>query len=245
MSQAQPTAGDVIAVTGAGGPAGRATVARLAATGATVLAVDNDQQRLDETVASVTDGDVRGYQVDLLDLDSTRAWADKVRSEHGRLDGVAHLVGGWRGGKSFADVDLADWTLLEKLLVTTLQHVSLATYELLAESDHGRFLIVSAAGASKPTAGNACYATAKAASEAWTLALADQFKKLGGDDGPAAAAVILVIKALLTDQMRAAKPEAKFAGFTHVDDLATTISGLWGQDTAELNGTHQWLTDRP
>ena len=33
----------------------------------------------------------------------------RVRAEFGRVDGLVHLVGGWRGGESFTETDLADW----------------------------------------------------------------------------------------------------------------------------------------
>lgn len=81
------------------------------------------------------------------------------------------------------------------------------------------------------------------------MALADSFARIGrsageqtGDTPPAAAATIMVVKALLDDAMREAKPDAAFAGFTHVDDLAEAIAGLWDLTATELNGTHQWLT---
>ncbi len=243
--------GAVVIVAGAGGPAGQATSVRLVAAGATVVATDADAERLAVAVeaARAAAGDNGGEAVarpaDLLDLDATAALVADAEREFGQLDGLVHLVGGWRGSKGFADLDLADWDLLEKLLIRTLQNTSLAAYDALARSDRGRFVLVSAAAASKPTAGNAAYAAAKAAAEAWTLALADDFRKTGGEDGPAAAATILVVKALLTDAMRAAKPEAKFPGFTHVDELAEAVAGLWSRPTAELNGTRLWLTEQP
>jgi len=51
-----------------------------------------------------------------------------------------------------------------------------------------------------------------------------------------------VIKALLTDEMRERKPDAKFAGFTHVNTLADTIAGLWERPASDLNGTRLDLT---
>jgi NAD(P)-dependent dehydrogenase (short-subunit alcohol dehydrogenase family) len=230
----------VIAVAGAGGPAGRAAVRRLAAD-AVVAAADADHVRLDEAVAGVgDDGRVEGSVVDLLDARATRAWLDDVVARHARLDGVVHLVGGWRGGKGLTTEALDHWTALEPLLVRTLQHTSLAAQSALTASS-GRFVVVSAAGAGTPTAGNASYAAAKAAAEAWTLALAHAFGRSEGD----AAATILVVKALLDDAMRAARPDAAFDGFTHVDDLAETIAGLWDRPSAELNGERLWLTPRP
>ena len=42
--------------------------------------------------------------------------------------------------------------------------------------------------------------------------------------------------------MRAAKPEAKFSGYTDVSDLADAIAGLWGKPASEVNGERVWLT---
>lgn len=179
--------GAVIAVAGAAGPVGKATLKRLAEAGATVIGADADAERLvaavDEARYAHGGATVIGDNVDLLDLHATRDWAGRIEKDFGRVDGLVHLVGGWRGGATFADTDLADWDLLEKLLIRTVQHTSLAFYEGLSRSDRGRYLLISAAGASKPTAGNAAYAASKAAAEAWTLALGDSFRKAGARPG--------------------------------------------------------------
>ena len=244
-----PLDGAVVAVAGAAGPAGRASVLRLAEAGATVVASDADAERLAEAVDAARyahgGATVTGDTVDLLDLDATKEWAVKTEKEFGRIDGLVHLVGGWRGSASFAETNLADWVLLEKLLIRTVQHTSLAFHDGLLRSDRGRFVLVSAAGASKPTAGNAAYAASKAAAEAWTLALADAFRKAGGEEGPKAAAAILVVKALVHDAMRAERPNAKFAGFTDVKELAEAVAGVWDRSAREANGQRLWLTPKP
>ncbi|ARP74533.1 NAD(P)-dependent oxidoreductase [Streptomyces pluripotens] len=241
--------GAVIAVAGAGGPAGRATLLRLAEAGATVVGSDNDPERLAEAVdaARYAHGGaaVTGDTVDLLDLQSTQDWAARVERDYGRVDGLVHLVGGWRGSETFVKSSLDDWDFLELLLIRTVQHTSLAFYDGLQRSDRGRYVLISAAGASKPTAGNASYAAAKAAAEAWTLAMADAFRKAGGEQGPHSAAAILVVKALVHDAMRAERPNAKFAGFTDVKDLAEAIEGVWSRPAAEVNGNRLWLTEKP
>ncbi|MEH0542144.1 SDR family NAD(P)-dependent oxidoreductase [Streptomyces sp. B21-105] len=241
--------GAVVAVAGAGGPAGRAALLRLAEAGATVVGADNDPERLAEAVDAARYGaggaTVTGEPVDLLDLDSTRDWAQRVEKDFGRIDGVVHLVGGWRGSETFIKTSLDDWDFLELLLVKTVQHTSLAFFEALQRSEIGRYVLISAAGASKPTAGNAAYAAAKAAAEAWTLALADAFRKAGGAEGPTSAAAILVVKALVHDAMRADRPNAKFAGFTDVKDLAEAITGVWEKSAQEVNGQRLWLTEKP
>ncbi|MEU6945651.1 SDR family NAD(P)-dependent oxidoreductase [Streptomyces sp. NPDC046316] len=244
-----PLEGAVIAVAGAAGPAGRATLLRLAEAGAIVVGSDADPARLAEAVDAARyahgGATVVGDTVDLFDLGAAREWADKTEKEFGRIDGLVHLVGGWRGSASFGETDLADWTFLEKLLIRTVQSTTLAFRDALGRSDRGRYVLVSAAGASKPTAGNAAYAAAKAAAEAWTLAMGDDFRKAGGDEGPKAAAAILVIKALVHDAMRAERPNAKFAGFTDVNDLADEIAAVWDRPAQEVNGQRLWLTPKP
>jgi NAD(P)-dependent dehydrogenase (short-subunit alcohol dehydrogenase family) len=241
--------GAVIAVAGAGGPAGRAVLQRLARAGGHVIAADADPERLAEAVDAARydagGADITGEIVDLLDLEATEDWAGRIEKDHGRIDGLVHLVGGWRGSASFPETELADWDVLEKLLIRTVQHTSLAFHDGLMRSHGGRYVLISAAGASAPTAGNAAYSAAKAAAEAWTLALGDSFARLGGDAGPTAAATVLVIKALVHDELRAQRPTAKFAGFTDVTDLASAIADIWNRSPTEVNGTRQWLTPRP
>ncbi|MGW7578959.1 SDR family NAD(P)-dependent oxidoreductase [Streptomyces sp. NPDC054765] len=244
-----PLEGAVIAVAGAAGPAGRATLLRLAEAGAVVVGSDSHAERLAEAVDAARyahgGATVIGDTVDLLDLDQTREWAARTEKEFGRIDGLVHLVGGWRGSSTFAETDLADWDMLHKLLIRTVQHTSLAFNEALERSGNGRFLLISAAGAGKPTGGNAAYAASKAAAEAWTLAMADGFRKSGGEQGPRAAAAILIVKALVNDQMRAERPNAKFAGFTDVTELAEAIAGVWSRPAQEVNGQRLWLTPEP
>ncbi|MFD7014287.1 SDR family NAD(P)-dependent oxidoreductase [Streptomyces sp. NPDC059161] len=244
-----PLNGAVVAVAGAAGPAGRAALLRLAEAGAVVVGADADAARLAEAVDAARyahgGATVTGDTVDLLDLQATRDWADRIQKDFGRIDGMVHLVGGWRGSTSFPETDLADWELLEKLLVKTVQHTSLAFHDALLRSDRGRFVLVSQSGAHKPTANNAAYNAGKAAAEAWTLALGDAFRKAGGENGPRAAAAILVIKALVHDAMRAERPNAKFAGFTDVTELADAIAGVWDRPAKEVNGQRLWLTPKP
>jgi NADP-dependent 3-hydroxy acid dehydrogenase YdfG len=171
-----------------------------------------------------------------------KAWADAVAATHPggapRVDGVVHLVGGWRGGKGVLANTVADSELMLDLLVRTLQHVSLAYHDHLLASPRSEFVIVSAAAAAKPTAGNAAYAAAKSAAEAWTAALADSFSTLAPEH---AAATTLVVKALVHDAMRAADPGKTFPGYTDVTDLAAETVALWDLDAATANGLRKVL----
>ena len=228
----------VVVVAGAGGGAGAAVVRRLASAGAIVVTADRSLDSTQDLVREIGEagGQIDAYALDLLDGPMTKAWADSVTARFGRIDGVVHLVGGWRGGKGITEADLADWDFLSGLLVRTVQNTTRGFHDQLKSSPIGRFVLVSAAEASRPTAKNASYAAAKAAAEAWTLAVADSFR------GSEAAATIVVVKALVTPQMREAKPDAAFNGYTDVIDLADTIVGLWDKPAEEVNGERIWLT---
>ena len=134
---------------------------------------------------------------------------------------------------------------IDRALTFQVARATVAFHDVLAESSSGRFAMVSNVAAATPSAGGAAYAAAKAASEAWTLAMADSFAGLIGDgpDGPAA--VIFVIKAIVTEQMRRDGPGKTFAGFTSPEVLADRIAKLWDRPAPDINGARIWLTDRP
>ena len=229
--------GRVVVVTGAAGPAGVAACTALRAAGATVVAVGHSPARLADLAERLPGLVVE--TADLADATAVDALATRVRDDHGRVDGLIHLVGGWRGGEVFTANSEADWQFLSAGLIDTLRHTTLAFHDDLVRAPRGRVAIVSARSAAKTSAGSANYAAAKAAAEAWMLALADSFRRAAarpdsGADGPAA--VIFVIKALVTAQMRAERPDRSFPGFTDVADLADRIVELWAADAAELNG---------
>jgi NAD(P)-dependent dehydrogenase (short-subunit alcohol dehydrogenase family) len=228
----------VIAIAGVGGGLGPLVAERLAAAGATVAGTDRDQGTLDALATDLGLPPERwdGRSVDLLDEDAARDWSAALVERFGRVDGLVHLVGGWRGGQPLQEAPLSDWELLHDLLVRTVQHTTRAFYGQLAASAHGRFVLVSSKQAQAPTATNAAYAAAKAAAEAWTLALADGF------EGSAATANILVVDAILTPRMREEEPDKKFPTFTPAEDIADGIAFLCSDAAKKMNGQRLPLT---
>ncbi|KYH44832.1 SDR family NAD(P)-dependent oxidoreductase [Branchiibius sp. NY16-3462-2] len=222
--------GLVVVVAGAAGDLGRATTRAAAASGATVVAVGRSAERL----AALEGPGVVPSVVDLTDEAATLAWGHELVETYGHVDGLLHLVGGWRGGKGIVETDLADWDWLHENLIRTLQHTSRALHDALVASPRGRLAIVSSTSVAKPTATNAPYAAAKAAAESWTRSVADSFAH--SSDDPAAAASVIRIMALVTAQMREANPSKAYRNFTDVDDLAAQLVGLWDRPAAEING---------
>lgn len=221
--------GRVLAIAGGAGNLGPTVVQRLASAGAEGCVCGRDEQSL-EALSTEIDGTIETDVVDLLDLAATRAWAADLAARHGRVDGLVHLVGGWRGGAPIEEAPLEDWSWLSDLLVRTVQHATQAFAPALIASGHGRFVLVSAGQAQAPTHTNAAYAAAKAASETWTLALADRLK------GTGATANIVVVGAIVTPQMRAESPEKDFSTFTPAEEIADAIAYVCSDAAASMNG---------
>ena len=228
----------VIAIAGVGGGLGPLVAQRLAEAGAIVAGTDRDQGTLDSLASDLGLQPERwdGRPVDLLDEEATRSWCAALVERFGRVDGLVHLVGGWRGGEPLHEAPLADWDFLHGLLIRTVQHTTRAFHDQIASSSHGRFVLVSAKQAQAPTNTNVAYASAKAAAEAWTLAYADGFEP----GGPTAN--ILVVDAILTPRMREEDPGEEFPTFTPAEDIAAAIAFLCSDAAKKMNGQRFPLT---
>ncbi len=238
MGDGRSLEGRVIAIAGVGGGLGPSVAARLAEAGAIVAGANRGQAEVDAVGARLGLDPERwdGRAVDLTDEDAVAGWRDALVDRFGRVDGLAHLVGGWRGGMPLHEEPLADWDLLHALLIRTVQLTTRAFHDQLAASEHGRFVLVSAKQAQRPSNGNAAYAAAKAAAEAWTLAFADGFEPGG------ATANIVVVDAILTPSMRAENPGKEFPTFTPAEHVADAIAWLCSDGAAEMNGARLALT---
>ncbi|WP_431804537.1 SDR family NAD(P)-dependent oxidoreductase [Microbacterium sp. bgisy203] len=183
-----------------------------------VVAVGRDGARL----ATLADLGARTEICDLADKAAVDALVTALHSEGVRVDGILHLVGGWRGGGGLPGQTDADYRALEGGL-TSLRHVSRALWDDLIDSPAARTAIVSSTAVARPLAGGANYAAVKAAEEAWARAMAQAFARAARDAATplAAASVIFRVRAL-----------------TGLEDaLADAFVGLWDADAAAINDT--------
>ncbi|NUT71988.1 SDR family NAD(P)-dependent oxidoreductase [Pseudarthrobacter sp. C4D7] len=239
---AHATGSLTVLVAGGSGASGVAVARALAAAGHRVATVGSEQARIAAAAEMAGDG-VTPFTCDLANFQAVRQLRAEVSAASGPVDAVIHLVGGWRGAKGIADQSDDDWDFLQRGAITTLRNVSRVFFDDIAASPSGRFAMVSSTALDKPTAAVASYVAAKAAAEAWTMAVADGFRRAAGDGGSPAAASILVVKALVDDELRRAHPERKFPGATDVADLAAAVVRLFDTPAAELNGARIRLAD--
>jgi NAD(P)-dependent dehydrogenase (short-subunit alcohol dehydrogenase family) len=224
--------GRVIAVAGVGGGLGPLVAGRFAAAGATLALADIGVDRIESAVEGlgIPEDRLDMQAVDLLDPAAAVTWCDSLTERFGRVDGMLHLVGGWRGGDPIATFDMADYEWLHDLLVRTLQNATRAFHDALAASGRGRFAVVSSTQAQAPEGTNAAYAATKAAAESWTLALADSFA------GSGATANIVVINAILTPGMRERNPDKEYPNFTPAEQIADALVYLCSDAAGRMNG---------
>ncbi|MFM9135432.1 MAG: SDR family oxidoreductase [bacterium] len=221
----------VVVVLGAG--MGGTAVARAHAQDWFVVVVDRDEA-LARPLAESVGGE--WAVVDLLDVDSLTVFRDDLLVRHGRIDAVVHLVGGWRGSKTVDSGALEAWDAIAPGVFGTVRTTSVVFRETLMRSDAGRYVMVSSTAAARPTAGNVAYATAKAAAETWVRGLGHSF-----EDTPARA-VIVAVKALVNDRMRAESPGKEFPGYTDTAELAEAIAGIL-EPTGAPEGSRVDLTE--
>lgn len=197
--------GRLVLLAGGTSAAGRSAARALREAGARVVIVGSDAARLAD--AALAAPGAATERCDLTDPDAVAALRERVHATHGRVDGVLHLVGGWRGGGGLAGQSDDDFAFLLRSF-EALRLVSRAFDDDLRASPAGRLAIVSSTSVTRPLAGGANYAAVKAASEAWTRAVAQGFAKSARDADRAisAAAVIFRVKSLegLEDALAAA-----------------------------------------
>ncbi|MFF1573363.1 SDR family oxidoreductase [Leifsonia sp. NPDC058292] len=218
MEASGPLGGKVVLVAGATSASGEAVSRALVAAGATVLAVGTRPEALDTLALAVPGVDTR--VCDLADRSAVAELAMRIHLKFGNVDGLVHLVGGWRGGGGIAGQTDDDWEFLERSF-TTLRNTTRVLYDDLVASPAGRLAVVSSTAVDKPYAGGANYAAAKAAADAWTRAVAQGFAK----EAPSAAAAIFVVKSL--------------SGLE--EQLAQWVVALWSAEATAINGVRQPL----
>lgn len=211
----RPLEGRLVLVAGATSTSGEAVARALSAAGASVHAVGTRADALEALRASVPG--VTTHRCDLADLDAVTALAAELHETAGRLDGLVHLVGGWRGGGGIAGQSDEDWDFLDRGFRTLRNTTRVFDADLVA-SPAGRLAIVSSTAVDSPTAGAANYAAAKAAADAWVRSVAQGFRKHAPQT---AAAVVFVVTTL--------------AGLEQ--QLGDQVVRLWDGAPGALNGT--------
>jgi NAD(P)-dependent dehydrogenase (short-subunit alcohol dehydrogenase family) len=219
-----------IAVTGAFGALGAATVQAALGAGARVVAID----RTPAPSGGLGDATCLGG-VDLADPRAAKEALAAAAQALGGLDGLVNIAGTFRY-ETLADGNLDTWDLLYRVNLRTAVAASQAALEHLRAG--GRIINIGAASALKAGAGIGAYTASKSGVMRLTEALAEELKDRG-----------ITVNALLpsildTAPNRADMPKADFDRWVKPQQLADVILFLLSDQASAITGALIPVTGR-
>jgi rhamnose utilization protein RhaD (predicted bifunctional aldolase and dehydrogenase)/NAD(P)-dependent dehydrogenase (short-subunit alcohol dehydrogenase family) len=226
----KPLAGQIAAITGAGGTIGAATAKAFAAAGAEVALLDLDE-RAAEDAAKTIGGAARALKCDVTDAQSVRAAFERVVESFGGVDIVVSNAGAaWQGRIGEVDEELLRRSF--ELNFYGHQRVAQAAVKImLAQGTGGCLLFNVSKQAVNPGPNFGPYGLPKAA----TLFLVRQYALDYGADGIRANAVNAdrIRSGLLTDDFIAERSKAR--GVSEKDYLSGNLLGreVTAEDVAQ------------
>ncbi len=157
-----------VIVTGAASGIGRACVARFAAEGAIVIAVDRDAETMADALSGIVgDNDVVAHEQHGLDIRTeaaTTAFVNGVRERHGRIDVLCNNAGIAGGDYSpVTDNDSQTWRdVIDVNLLGTL-YMTRAVARLMCAQNAGAIVNTASVAGIRSGAGGNAYSASKAA----------------------------------------------------------------------------------
>jgi 3-oxoacyl-[acyl-carrier protein] reductase len=228
--QAQPLAGRVALVTGAGSGIGRATAIRLAADGAAVGCLDRNAAGADETAAAITTagGRARSLHADVTRASEVTAAAGRLAAELGRASILVNNAG-LAGSGRFVDVSVEDWQRVIDSHVLGSFLVTKAVLPGMVEDGWGRIVLI-ASEAIWLGHTSVQYATAKAALLGFTRSLARQVAGQGVNVNAVAPGPVETPMFLnnTPDEIEAERQSVLIGRVLQPSEIAATIAFLVG-----------------
>ncbi len=208
-----------VVIVGASGGLGGAVCAAFAASGAKVIAVDRAPKAGEPYVT---------IAADVMTTEGCEAMV-KQALEHGAIDAVVHLVGGFSAG-TIVETSEKVWDLMMDLNVRTAFHVIRASLPSMMAAKRGRIVAVGARAALEPSPGLSAYGVSKAALVALVKNVAAEVK----DSGITANAVLPSV--IDTPMNRKAMANADFSRWVAPESIAQLIVWLCSDAATNVNG---------
>lgn len=229
----------IVIVTGAAGNVGRALLATLATRGHRLVAIDRQASAMEELLAPFG-GRERHLVLPDLDLFDAAACDAAIRAalaRYGRVDGIAHTVGGFASAAA-AEGGPDLWEQMYRLNVLTTLNIFRAALPTMRAAARGSLVAIGAGAAIRAPAGLAAYAGAKSAVHRLVESFADELKA----DGIRVNAILPSI--IDTPQNRAAMPDADHKAWVRPREIADAIGFLLAEDASGITGAFIPVTGR-
>ena len=162
--------------------------------------------------------------------ESAQVLVDQVVARFGKLDVLAHTVGGFAGGQSIAETDDATFQRMLDQNLNSVFHMLRAALPALRQTGSGRIIAIGSRQALEPGANVGAYSASKAAMVSLIRTAA-----LENKDADVTANVILP-GTMDTPANRTAMPKADFSKWIQPARVASLITWLAGDAGKDVNG---------
>lgn len=215
----------VVLVTGANGGLGQSVTERFLAEGATVVGSSLSIKPADFSGPLFT-----AIAADLSNSTAVRELVASVVTRSGKIDVLAHLVGGFAGGPSVADTDDKTWEQMISMNLTSTFNVIRAVLPYMRKANYGRVIAVGSLTATEPHAGLGAYVVTKSA-----MAMLLRTVAMENSDANITANVVLP-GTMDTPSNRANMPNADFSKWVAPKDVASLVYWLSTDEASQITG---------
>jgi NAD(P)-dependent dehydrogenase (short-subunit alcohol dehydrogenase family) len=167
----------------------------------------------------------------LNSLDEARKAVDTVIAHFGKIDLLAHTVGGFAGGQSVADTDDATFQRMFDMNLNSAFHILRAVIPLMRAARAGRIVAIGSRAAESPGANVGAYSASKAALVSLIRTVAIENKDIG------ITANTILPGTIDTAANRAAMPGADVSQWVKPESIASLIVWLASDDAKDVTGT--------
>jgi NAD(P)-dependent dehydrogenase (short-subunit alcohol dehydrogenase family) len=217
--------GKIALVTGANGGLGSFVTRGLLDAGATVLGLARNIQQSDFVSPLFT-----AVAGDLGTAAGAKSVIDMVAARFGRLDIIAHTVGGFAGGQTIAATDDATFQQMFEVNLNSTFYLLRAALPLMRKTGNGRIVAIGSRAALEPGAGVGAYSASKAAMVSLMKTVALENKDAG------ITANVILPGTMDTPANRKAMPDAPFSKWVQPAAVAGLVTWLVSDQGKEVNG---------
>jgi NAD(P)-dependent dehydrogenase (short-subunit alcohol dehydrogenase family) len=164
----------VVLVTGANGGLGIHVTQAFLEAGAMVVGTSRKIRQSEFNSSRFT-----AIPAELSSRESAKALVEQVTARFGKLDVLAHTVGGFTGGPSVAETDDATFQQMFDVNLNSVFHMLRAAVPALRQTGNGRVIAIGSRAALEPGAGVGAYSASKAAMVALIRSVAQENKDAG------------------------------------------------------------------
>ncbi len=217
--------GKVVLVTGANGGLGIYLTQAFLDAGATVIGSSRTIRQSDfEGSAFIA------VATEISNRENARALVDQVVSRFGRLDVLAHTVGGFVGGQPIAETDDETFQRMLDVNLNSVFHILRAAIPPMRQTGNGRIIAIGSRAALEPGAGVGAYSASKAAMVSLVKTVALENKDVG------LTANVILPGTMDTPANRKAMPKADVSKWVKPASVAELVVWLAGEAGKDVNG---------